>query len=669
MATRITVCFAPGKALTRDGAQYFGNEIAEPAIIRDYLTQTHGSILGDKERDWWDESPFNNPSERVNNHLAILQKRHRLNAAKLAALRKSPIPDILTYQGIDRDKLENMALFRLTSRLTGLPGISVLIPQKGNRHEYYEIKPRNSQGQSDGRDKIDAVRENYANAGLPYTAGRTYPDAFYLNGVAHIPLLMRSKKHRDQWQSAVKVAMVRENIGRIELYLEVSRKGVLNGGRMPHGLLLYQICAAIEVEKDKTDAVAVRIARDLVHSWTVVATAELTEEIRTSIREAFLSFEPVAMKRGDAPEYEPKTPPMLYTPRFPLIELTFKEIWPTLRGTKDAMREAMISRGIGLPGEEYLVCCDESFFGMLASDAVPAIHLITTVTQAPLRWYGYVKDRGALGVQEIIIEANSFLSQAKALAYDAFTDLVKWGNDNPGKRTVIVLVVLVVAAATIYVAAPLVAAELGIGAVAAEETTVILGSRVIANETSRQGLRMAMQQDIMREALLDEAAESVLQRAVVRETVNATVRATAAPRGVAAADATRQALFSQAGTQLGKKATEEFLKKAGPAIMAGGIGITIGASGRVAYAAEKAMPLGSEPKESPIGLQIGRMFLLRADAEPPPPPAWLAGAPQPAKLKIGMEFDAANHSKEAAALKSGGSKERKCIYLGRIKLN
>lgn len=167
-------------------------------------------------------------------------------------------------------------------------------------------------------------------------------------------------------------------------------------------------------------------------------------------------------------------------------------------------------------------------FSQLASDALPLLNLLTVISRTPLRWYGYAKDRGSLGVMDMVIEVNTFLSQAKAFGLDAFTDLVKWGNENPGKRTVVVLVILVVAAATIYFTAPLIAAELGFGAIAVETATemaVTTGARVAVTETvPQQVVRVAMQQEIMEEALLQEAAESALQRQAMQQAVRATVQ-------------------------------------------------------------------------------------------------------------------------------------------------
>ena len=285
---------------------------------------------------------------------------------------------------------------------------------------------------------------------------------------------------------------------------------------------------------------------------------------------------------------------------------------------------------------------------MLFADAVPVLKLVTAIMNTPLRWTGYARDRGAMGVLTMLLEVNEFLAQAKALAFDAFTDLITWGNENPGKRTVIILVVLIIAAATIYITAPLIAAELGMGALAAEtvETTTATGLRVVVREAvsdaAAPAVRRAMQQQIMQEALIDEAGGSLVQREVARQAASAVVRASAVPRGTAALNAARQVLVAQAGSPLAKQAVEEFLKRGAANLMVAPLGIPIGAAGRIAYEADKNAPPDAVPKGQAIGLQVGQMFLLRADKNQIPAPAGLPfSAPRPTPPQMGREFDAA----------------------------
>lgn len=198
------------------------------------------------------------------------------------------------------------------------------------------------------------------------------------------------------------------------------------------------------------------------------------------------------------------------------------------------------------------------------------------------------------------------------------------------------------------------------------------GARVLVTEAAPQQLvRIGMQQEIMQEALIEEVAQSLAGRQALQQTVQAIVQANAVPRGVQAANAARQAFLLQAGTPLGRQAASTFLDKAGPALFAGGIGLTIAGTGRVAYAQTKGA-VAASPEGAPIGIQVGRMFLLKADAAPPPLPAWLAAVTPPPPLKplIGQQFDAARFSKEAAdSLKPGGPTNVTCRYLGRLRVS
>jgi hypothetical protein len=56
-----------------------------------------------------------------------------------------------------------------------------------------------------------------------------------------------------------------------------------------------------------------------------------------------------------------------------------------------------------------IVCCDEIFFASLAANAMPLVNLVKLISQTPTRWYGYVKDRGSLGVVDMVVEMNEFL--------------------------------------------------------------------------------------------------------------------------------------------------------------------------------------------------------------------------------------------------------------------
>jgi hypothetical protein len=277
---------------------------------------------------------------------------------------------------------------------------------------------------------------------------------------------------------------------------------------------------------------------------------------------------------------------------------------------------------------------------------------------------------------------RQFLEQAKELALYAFTDLKKWTYANPGKAVVLAVVVVFVGAAMMYFLAPAIAAELGLGVAATEvaETTAAGGLRVVVTEAAPgQVIRTGLPQRTMAKALetAGEAAKQgvmrngvraakAAQQGVMRNGVQLAAKFHGVPSSPQAAAMVLQDFVATAGTALGRQAVRDFLGNA-PSALSLGVGLTIAVTGRVAYAQTEGA-VAATPVGPPIGIQVGEMFLLKAD-RPPPPPALLAAiAPPPrARPRIGQSFDAAPFSKEAAdLLKPGGPATVTCRYLGRL---
>ena len=81
---RTHVCFTVGQVVDWFAAILFGNIIAEPPIVLDYLKNTGGSFLPtgpqQPERDWGDEGPL---TERAKSYEDILRRRkHGLSEAE-----------------------------------------------------------------------------------------------------------------------------------------------------------------------------------------------------------------------------------------------------------------------------------------------------------------------------------------------------------------------------------------------------------------------------------------------------------------------------------------------------------------------------------------------------------------------------------------------------------
>ena len=190
--TRIHVCFTVGSVVNWEAAVLFGNMIAEPPIVLDYLQKTMGSLLptgpAQPERDWWDEGPL---TERAESYEKILRlRKHGLSSAMLKQLAAGKIPDLLTYRGLSAAQL-------------ALGGIGVIggFGGFGTRHEFYEIKPRSLSGIKKGNEKVAWLNKAYAT--LPYKAGKLYPRHFYPpSGIVELPMLMMDKRHESDWEAA-----------------------------------------------------------------------------------------------------------------------------------------------------------------------------------------------------------------------------------------------------------------------------------------------------------------------------------------------------------------------------------------------------------------------------------------------------------------------------------
>jgi hypothetical protein len=667
MPVRAHVCFAAGKALSRDDAIFFGNFFAEPPIILDYLSLTEGNPLGDKERDWWDEGPIN---ERIKNYLNILIKRHRIGDKKQAALRGTPMPDILTYQGLNRDQLQLIAAKQVTSRSVGVPQLLVMSPAKGNRHEFYEIKPRSISGIAYGELKVTRLKQIYPENGLPYVGGTLYPDFFHQGGIAKLPLLAYSKGQVSLWGRELTIVKSREKLSSVDLYLEVRRLG--------EGLLLYRVCVELQMKEDKSDTAVFRIARDLVHTFVTCTTADKSDEVIATAKRAWAAMDPMSIQRNDEPASSVLPGTTLYQPRFAGVVATFADALSVIKPMIPAIQDSLNSRCLGLPGEEYLVCCDEEFFASLSMDAAPLLNMMNYIRQTPVRWIGYLEKRGSLGALDVVAEAKDIYAQAQALGIAGFKALIDWAKNNPAQA--VALVVLIVATSALLVwALPLVLLELELGAVGAEAVTLTAQTSVriaVTEVTTEQVLaarvRVALTDTVMEELAENEAVEQGLQRGAAQSLARPLAQATGIPRVGSAASTAERALRNQAVTPGALAAAQSFLKSSANNVVPGVPGINVAVSVRSAFAQPDKTSGASSNFSSPIGTQIARMFLSRRSPQPPPIPGVNAGAlpPAPVLPPLGGQFDVARFSKDAAAsLKPGGPTKAMCRYLGRLTLS
>lgn len=653
------VCFTVGAVVPWEMAVLFGNMLAEPPIVLDYVNKTKGSFLptgpAAPERDWWDEGPL---TERAKSYRDILAARkHGLRGGQLDELSSGKIPDLLTFRGLSAAEL---ALGLRTG--------------PGSRHEFYEIKPRSASGFEKGMAKVAWLKRAYGTKGLPYAPGLLYPTHFYPpDGVTELPLLMMDQTHRDEWEWARKIIRKRTGLNKAELTLEVRpAPGVA-------GLLLYRICATLEYydDDDLTDTKIIHTARELVNSFVVSAVAGKPKEIAWQVGAVARSLVPALLERPGRrlDEFEHWKPrPVL----FPMLGVELVSGPQMLRPRLPAVRDALNTRHMGLPGDRLMLCCDEAFYQAVIAPQ-STLHFIVYLRQTPERWAEYARDRSGVGVRDAVQEATEIYDFASAAGNATFKPLVDWAAKNPGEAVLIGVGVIVVCALAFW-ALPALATELAAleaaslaassGAISGTFIETAAMSAAIMEQATALELATAAQLNLDAAILLTAEAASV---GVVEAEAAAIATATAIPVGATltvvgtTAEAT---LLRQAASIIGRRLVMEALKR-GPKIVGGGIGVTLMLATQTAFAAKPGLriPGGPVPPEEAFDRVIGsmesRLFLLRPEAPPTTP--FPGGSPGKRTPTMGERIDAAKFSPDAAKdLAARGEKEYPCRYLGEV---
>lgn len=287
----------------------------------------------------------------------------------------------------------------------------------------------------------------------------------------------------------------------------------------------------------------------------------------------------------------------------------------------------MYSRLIGLPGEQYYLCCDESYF----VHAIQQLAVARMRSQIAMLGVGNQVRSAAgasmLGVLPAMALTGSELVKSAAgvgLALDA----LNWAREHPTETIVIVTVVVVVSAALIVSAG---AALLAVAAAEGVGGAALLGGATAAAETLGAAGAVAETTAIGVPASI--MAQTPGAASVVAAAVPETALATGSTAGtsVASASAWARAVLSSAPTAtelaeatmqkqidelLVKAVVDAAAKKVIPATVAaiGGTAI-VGFSASPAYAASS--PSGTPASRSPdplgalISTQTGRLFVVR----------------------------------------------------------
>lgn len=407
-------CFAVGDLLIT--AKYKGEQsgtgllgkINESPIILDYIKETHhvdqegiplALLLG---TDW--EDFYVGPRGRQDYFDFLVKQHPNLNRQELDDLKPEPArPDILTRNG------PNYSLAGARFSMS--------------RNEYYEIKPDSPSGLREWAGPVGEPEKGkkyklakfYRRFGLPYNKGTTYPAGPLETKFLPLPVV------NNAFMYLASIFIKRHKIKRVLLYISVRRH--------EPGLLLYKVCIEIETDDQrKQQALAKAAAKTLYATYVVCHFPERFSSIEQELGD--YSFE------GD---------------KFPRVRCTLNVI-DELKPAEKSLTEAIYMRGIGLPGEKYLVCCDETYYqSLIAKPQVDQVKQIWEQLQAKAEmWVTYAA--GSIGwskVKPLVLEIEKVAKYIKLIYPDAddFANMIlNWVSEHPYLTVALIVTSFVVTA-------------------------------------------------------------------------------------------------------------------------------------------------------------------------------------------------------------------------------
>ena len=544
----------PRKGWTTPGSR-FGNLVEHP-IFTDYVIETHGSWYAAAVANLTTKIDWGDSGQKAS-YIDELMRHHPQLDRKAIEDDEFQFPDILTTGGPVR--LAGVVLF--------------------TRNEYYEIKPNSPTGRKAGREKKADIDGFYARHGLKvggvafYAPGETYPG----NTIKRFRLPGNSL-----FEYGLQSTMRRAGFTAIRLYVEVTR--------LEAGLLVYRICIEVDQEKERLrkgeqDAAASGLAKHLYAWWLLCHEPQ--------VYDAFRKVEVEHSYRGEP---------------FPRIRCRFEAI-PQLQPWQERIERNMYTRGIGYPGDEFIIACDEGFYQRLVPSlpsvtvadywrgAMAAARLMVSALAGVAAWNA--AEPMILRVKDLTLERLNLMFPNAEMFVNT---ILAWVERNPDYTIMIVVgaVVVTAAVAAFWEAALLPAAEEAIeaGLAAAARPASALG-RVVLTEAQESQI-YAGEQTLLRTAgarigLVDpaELARISLGGSAANDVVAASARLMAAPfvKQVAVGAAA-------AGFTMVVHTTEAY---AGPAASAGG-----------------TVAKAPSATQAPISSHAERLYVAQSVPWPPP---------------------------------------------------
>ena len=227
-----------------------------------------------------------------------------------------------------------------------------------DRNEYYEIKPDSPSGDNDGDNDLANIKQFFKDLRkkyklkTAYVPGDTYPSNPLKEKRLPLPL------NRD-FVNLASVLLRRYALTKLECYLLVRRS--------KPGLLQYKICFEFESDDKRRQVVLARaISKILAAAYVVTTVPWRFPQAESELGDHTLEGDPL-----------------------PRIHCQF-DVIPDLIPLTKSIEDLIFMRGIGYPGDEFLLFCDEGYYwSLLAQRPIGTTALWQGIKAAFKGWIDY----------------------------------------------------------------------------------------------------------------------------------------------------------------------------------------------------------------------------------------------------------------------------------------
>ncbi|SIR83766.1 hypothetical protein [Micromonospora avicenniae] len=390
-----------------NGTQIFGLDIAEKVIFEHYVTITNQAAFLQAvldQRDWPDHGGKRNYSE-------MLAARNKHVTVEQLMAERMQWPDIVTHDGVSAPPIAALLNSLILSPAAGAGPAAPKPALPRGRHEFYEIKPDSDTGRQRGLAKLENITRVYRKYRLPYRPGDYYPP---YGKEVKIPLPVNRL-----FVVLCGTLLARHGFKAIRMALQVRRE--------VRGLLLYKICVEMDSDDGSRRKVLVKaLAKHIMAAYVYCLAPERFKDLQLELGDT--SYE------GDA---------------VPRIKCRF-DVIDQLRPFQSGIEEAMFQRGLVLPGEEWLLVCDEAAHRQLVPLPGPNVDTLWEQFRKQAEaWAELLGGRRGVAMlrQDVLVKVEEMARMAN-MAVPGLKEfanaVIRWINEHPYLAVTLVVVPVVV---------------------------------------------------------------------------------------------------------------------------------------------------------------------------------------------------------------------------------